>query len=170
MASPTGGEVALFDRNDGSFAVPVFQLPFGDPPPAAPPRPALWVAGLMDPSIISPGRGHFLRRGSFRSRTPRPSIPKTGRIYITAAGPALEDGSYTGLLYGLDIVGGEVQIAFAASDGRWQRHEPGDLARRHAGLCRGQQRGDERLRRGHGSGHLAGHRRAAGSASPGVGP
>ena len=42
--------------------------------------------------------------------------PRTGRIYITAAGP-LDDGSFTGLLYGLDIVGGEVQIAFAAPMG-----------------------------------------------------
>jgi hypothetical protein len=48
----TGGEVVLFDRNDGSSAVPVFQLPAGDPPPAAPPRPGLWQGGLMDPSII----------------------------------------------------------------------------------------------------------------------
>jgi outer membrane protein assembly factor BamB len=111
-----GGEVALFDRNDGSFAVPVFQLPAGDPPPAAPPRPALWVAGLMDPSIIPQVEAIFFGEVFQVANTPAVD-PKTGRIYITAAGPALEDGSFTGLLYGLDIVGGEVQIAFAAPMG-----------------------------------------------------
>jgi outer membrane protein assembly factor BamB len=111
----TGGEVVLFDRNDGSFAVPVFELPAGDPPPAAPPRPGLWQGGLMDPSIIPLIEAAFF--GEMMQVTNTPAVdPRTGRIYITAAGP-LEDGSFTGLLYGLDIVGGEVQIAFAAPMG-----------------------------------------------------
>jgi hypothetical protein len=103
----TGGEVVLFDRNDGSSAVPVFQLPAGDPPPAAPPRPGLWQGGLMDPSIIPLIEAAFF--GEMMQVTNTPAVdPRTGRI---------EDGSFTGLLYGLDIVGGEVQIAFAAPMG-----------------------------------------------------
>jgi len=111
----TGGEVVLFDRNDGSFGVSVFQLPVGDPPPAAPPRPGLWVAGLMDPAIISQVEAIFFGEDVQVANTPAVD-PRTGRIYITAAGP-LDGGAYTGLLYGLDIVGGQVQIAFAAPMG-----------------------------------------------------
>ena len=111
----TGGEVVLFDRSDGSLAVPVFQLPLGDPPPAAPPRPGLWVAGLMDPAIISQVEAIFFGEAVQVANTPAVD-PRTGRIYITAAGP-LDGGSFTGLLYGLDIVGGEVEIAFAAPMG-----------------------------------------------------
>ena len=111
----TAGEVVLFDRKDGSFAVPVFQLPIGEAPPAAPPRPGLWKGGLIDPVNIPLIEAAFFGEVLQVANTPAVH-PGTGRIYITAAGP-LDLGSLTGRLYGLDIIDGEVYIAFAASMG-----------------------------------------------------
>ena len=112
----TKGAVALFNRDDGSSAVPVFQLPAGDPPPAPPPRPGLWVNGLMDPAVIPLVEPAFF--GAMVTVANTPAVhPETGRIYITAAGPLDGGGGFTGLLYGLDIVDGEIEIAFASPMG-----------------------------------------------------
>ena len=52
--------------------------------------------------------------------------PKTGRIYVTAAGP--KDGTnYTGRLYGLDILDGEIQFLTGLVNGSRQRHKSGHL-------------------------------------------
>jgi outer membrane protein assembly factor BamB len=111
------GKVILFRRQNGKLALPIFELPQGVPPPSTNERPGLWANGLMDPAIL-----RFVEDGFFGDEAQvanTPSVhPETGRIYITAAGPLdSASGDLTGLLYGLDIVDGEIQIAFAASMG-----------------------------------------------------
>ncbi len=113
----TDGKVVLFRRQNGKLAVPIFELPQGVPPPSTNERPGLWAGGLMDPAIL-----RFVEDWFFGDETQvanTPSVhPETGRIYITAAGPlAAGSGDITGLLYGLDIVKGAIEIAFASSMG-----------------------------------------------------
>jgi hypothetical protein len=71
----------------------------------------------MDPAILRSVEDGFFGDEAQVANTPSVH-PETGRIYITAAGP-LDPGTgdLTGLLYGLDIVDGAIEIAFAASMG-----------------------------------------------------
>ena len=113
----TDGKVVLFRRQNGALAVPIFQLPQGDPPPSTNERAGLWAAGLMDPAILRFVEDWFFGDESQVANTPSVH-PETGRIYITAAGPYdTVNGSFTGLLYGLDIVNGQIEIAFASPMG-----------------------------------------------------
>jgi hypothetical protein len=113
----TDGKVLLFHRRDGSLAIPIFALPQGVPPPSTNERPGLWAGGLVDPAILRFVEDWFFGDEAQVANTPSVH-PQTGRIYITAAGPLdpVTNG-LTGLLYGLDIVNGEIQIAFAAPMG-----------------------------------------------------
>jgi hypothetical protein len=111
----TDGKVLLFHRDDGSLAVPMFALPQGVPPPSTNERPGLWAGGLVDPAILRFVEDWFFGDEAQVANTPSVH-PQTGRIYITAAGP-LVNGEITGLLYGLDIVNGQIQIAFEAPMG-----------------------------------------------------
>jgi outer membrane protein assembly factor BamB len=112
----TDGKVILFRRENGKLAVPIFELPQGVPPPGID-LPGLWAGGLMDPAIRRFVEDWFFGNETQVANTPSVH-PETGRIYITAAGP-LDPGTsdLTGLLYGLDIADGEMEIAFAASMG-----------------------------------------------------
>ncbi len=133
----TDGKVVLFERDDGELALPIFELPQGVPPPSTNERPGLWANGLMDPAILRFVEDWFFGDEAQVANTPSVH-PETGRIFITAAGPfdAVND-RFTGLLYGLDIVGDDddsdtdsdtdsdsdeddalrIEIAFAASTG-----------------------------------------------------
>jgi len=103
------GKVGLFQRDDGSAAVPVFAIPKGDPPPGMD-RPGIWAGGLMDPTIIREVEDGFFGDRAQVANTPAVD-PWTGRIWITAAGPFdTVEGEFTGRLYGLDIVSGALQI------------------------------------------------------------
>ncbi|MBW1685276.1 MAG: PQQ-binding-like beta-propeller repeat protein [Deltaproteobacteria bacterium] len=104
---PTNGKVMLFHRSDGSLAVPVFDLPGGDGPPSEPAPGGVWEGGYVDPKHIQTLWEGFLSAEREVANTPAVH-PETGRIYITAAAATAGDG----VLYGLDIVGGQIQIAF----------------------------------------------------------
>ena len=111
------GKVILFRRQNGKLALPIFELPQGVPPSSTNERPGLWAGGLMDPAILRFVEDWFFGDEAQVANTPSVH-PETGRIYITAAGPlAPGTGDLTGLLYGLDIVDGAIEIAFAASMG-----------------------------------------------------
>ncbi len=113
----TEGFVLFFNRGNGSLAVPepVFQLPPGVPPPSTPAPAGLWADGLMDPSVLQLVSDAFFGQAVQVGNTPSVS-PQTGRIFITAAGP-LEGDEFSGRLYGLDIINGEIEIALAGSMG-----------------------------------------------------
>jgi len=111
------GKVILFGRQNGKLALPIFELPQGVPPSSTNERPGLWAGGLVDPAILRFVEDWFFGDEAQVANTPSVH-PETGRIYITAAGPlAPGTGDLTGLLYGLDIVDGAIEIAFAASMG-----------------------------------------------------
>jgi outer membrane protein assembly factor BamB len=113
----TDGKVILFRRQNGKLALPIFALPKGVPPPSTLERPGLWAGGLMDPAILRFVEDWFFGDEAQVANTPSVH-PETGRIYITAAGPLDPvTGDLTGVLYGLDIVDGAIQIAFAAPMG-----------------------------------------------------
>ena len=102
------GKVVFLHRDDGSLAFPVFHLPEGLGPSGPPLPTGLWANGLIDPAIRE-----LVYQATFGYElqvTNTPAMdPNTGRIFITAAGVSPEDG----LLYGLDTVDGQFQIAFS---------------------------------------------------------
>jgi len=114
------GKVTLFSREDGSAAVPVFDLPGGPGPPTQTPPPGLWAGGLLDPEIIPRFFNSFFGREVEVANTPAVH-PRTGRIYITAAGATPDEG----VLYGLDVVNGQVEVAFQSSLGPGSGTSPG---------------------------------------------
>lgn len=107
----TDGWVLFFDRTTGSPAVKPFRLPHGEAPATGPRLPGLWQGGLVDREA-----GKLFEKIAFGFGVQvanAPAVhPETGRIFITAAGPR-EGGGYSGRLYGLDIVDGEVKIGFS---------------------------------------------------------
>lgn len=107
----TEGWVLFYDRVTGAPVVEPFRLPEGAPPEHGPKLPGLWQGGLFDPKA-----GELFKKIAFgfgvRVANAPAVHPRTGRIFITAAGP-VTDGRYSGALCGLDIVDGEVKIGFA---------------------------------------------------------
>lgn len=107
----TEGWVLFFDRTSGSPAVKPFRLPQGEAPATGPHLPGLWQGGLVDHDA-----GKLFEKIAFGFGVQvanAPAVhPTTGRIFITAAGPK-EGDRYSGRLYGLDIVDGEVKIGFS---------------------------------------------------------
>lgn len=106
----TEGWVLFFDPATGSPAVKAFRLPHGEAPATGPQLPGLWQGRLIDRDA-----GKLFEKIAFGFGVQvanSPAVhPTTGRIFITAAGPK-EGDSYSGRLYGLDIVDGEVEIGF----------------------------------------------------------
>lgn len=109
------GTVLFYDPETGELAVPAFQLPPGVAPETGPKLPGLWEGGLFDPEAAE-----LFKQIAFGYKVEvanAPAIhPETGRLFITAAGP-LEEGEYTGVLYGIDIGDREITIAFATRMG-----------------------------------------------------
>ncbi len=101
------GQVVLLDRETGALAAAVLELP-GGPSPEGPPIPGwVWAGGLMDPDTKD--RVLEILMGYRYEVSNTPAVhPETGRIYIMAAGRSLEEG----LFYGIDLVEGELRIAF----------------------------------------------------------
>ncbi len=101
------GKVAFYQREDGAPALPVLDLPGGPGPDAVPPPPGVFGGGLLDPALIDDLYNRLFGYGFEVNNTPAIS-PQTGRIFIVAAGETPE----VGVLYGIDIVGGQMEIAF----------------------------------------------------------
>lgn len=103
----TDGKIYLRHREDGAAAVPVFDLPGGHGPAGGVLPPGLWEGGLLDPAMIQVS--YDITLGFNVEVANSPAIDAdTGRMFITAAGATPEQG----VLYGLDIVNGVIQIAF----------------------------------------------------------
>ena len=109
------GKVLFYNREDGSLAIPMFQLPPGIPPAKGPALPGLWLGGLFHESVIELFKQIAFGYGVQVANAPAVH-PTTGRVFITAAGP-MENGSLTGVLYGLDIKDTGVEIGFATKMG-----------------------------------------------------
>ena len=108
----TNGKVVLMHRDDGSLALAILDLP-GGPGPEGPEAPdGMWAGGLMDPDIIQLVFDAFFGFGVEVTNTPAVD-PETGRIFITATGEVPTEG----VLYGIDVVEGELQVVFAAPIG-----------------------------------------------------
>ncbi len=105
------GQIMLFNRADGSLAVPVVDLPGGAGPTPPAVTAGLWQGGLMDPAIIADTFAAFFGYAFEVVNTPAVS-PQTGRIFITAAGST----SDVGRLYAIDIILGQLVIDPTFSD------------------------------------------------------
>lgn len=105
----SAGQVLFYHREDGSLAVPMFDLPGGLGPPGPDIPPGLWAGGLIDPSIIAAIAHAFFGFEVEVANTPSVDT-RTGRIFITGSGAEPNQGA----LYGLDIVDGTIGLAFAA--------------------------------------------------------
>lgn len=99
------GQVMLFNRDDGSLAVPVLDLPGGPGPESPPVTVGLWSGGLLDPAIIPEMFAAFFGYTYEVVNTPAVN-PYNGRIFITAAGSTVD----TGRIYALDIVDGQLVL------------------------------------------------------------
>ncbi|MBI1827668.1 MAG: PQQ-binding-like beta-propeller repeat protein [Planctomycetes bacterium] len=103
----TNGKVALFDRQDGSLAFPILDLPGGRGPSGPSASPGLWANGLMDSAVKQTVFDSFF--GYTQEVTNTPCVhPETGRIYITAVGNTPDEA----VLYGIDVLDDHLQIAF----------------------------------------------------------
>ncbi len=103
------GQVLLFQRADGALAAPIFDLPRGADSVGPTPPPGLWGGGLLDPQIIPV----VFRLTQFTIANTPAVDPAGGRIYITAAGATPEIGA----LYALELVDGQIAIAWQATMG-----------------------------------------------------
>lgn len=106
------GKVAFYQRQDGTLALPVLDLPGGAGPAAVPPPPGVFGGGLLDPTLIDDLYNRLFGYAFEVNNTPAIS-PQTGRIFIVAAGATPD----VGVLYGIDIVNGELEIAFQTEMG-----------------------------------------------------
>ncbi len=105
----TDGKVVLFDRASGELAAPVLELPGGGADVDSPKPRGLWDGGLVDPERVETVWDILL--GNIHEVANSPAVnPTTGRIYVTGSGTSPEKGH----LYGIDLVDGVLQIAFAA--------------------------------------------------------
>ncbi len=105
----TGGKVALYHRRDGTLARPVLDLPGGAGPPCQAVPPGLWDGGLLDPAIVSVVFCALAGLEVEVANTPA-LHPRTGRIFVPAAGASPDEG----VLYGIDVLPERLEIAFAA--------------------------------------------------------
>lgn len=109
------GEVLFYRAQDGSLALPPFQLPVGEADPKGPLLPGLWSGGLFDRNAADISKR--IAFGYSVQVANAPAVhPETGRVFITAAGPGKGE-AYTGVLYGLDIGEKQVKIGFALEMG-----------------------------------------------------
>jgi len=109
------GKVLFYHRHNGKLALPIFRLPKGVSPARGPDLPGLWQGGLFHESVIE-----LFKQIAFGYKVQvanAPAVhPETGRVFITASGP--KDGkALSGVLYGLDIKEGGVEIGFATKMG-----------------------------------------------------
>jgi len=103
----TDGKVVLFRRADGELAAPVLALPGGGAAVDSPKVRGLWDGGLVDPERAEMIWDILL--GNVYEVANSPAVnPVTGRIYITGAGTTEAAGHF----YGIDLVDGELRIAF----------------------------------------------------------
>ena len=105
----TDGRVMLLDRADGALNTPVLDLPGGGAAVDSPKVRGLWDGGLVDPARAEMIWDILLGNVYEVANTPAVN-PHNGRIYITGAGETEAGGN----LYGIDLVDGELRIAFAA--------------------------------------------------------
>lgn len=105
------GWVLFFNPSSGEAATKPFKLPTGVAPEKGPDLRGLWQGGLFDPDAAKMFEKIAFGFGVQVANAPAVH-PESGRIFITAAGP--KDGDdYSGVLYGLDIVGDEITVGFA---------------------------------------------------------
>ncbi len=106
------GKVAFYQRADGTLALPVLDLPGGPGPAAVSPPPGVFGGGLLDPTLIDDLYNRLFGYEFEVNNTPAISA-QTGRIFIVAAGATPD----AGVLYGIDILNGQMEIAFQAEMG-----------------------------------------------------
>jgi len=105
----TDGKVVLFIRETGEQSAPVLDLPGGASPLGPPIAKGLWNGGLIDPEKLDLVWDVLLGYKYEISNSPAVN-PKTGRIYIIGSGATEQEGHF----YGIDLVDGELKIAFIA--------------------------------------------------------
>ena len=108
----TDGKVAFFNREDGSLAFDVLDLPGVSGPPSREPPPGLCGGGLLAPEFVRPLWDLIYGREVEVANTPAVS-PQSGRIFITAGGATQDDG----VLYGIDTSPEGLRLAFSAPMG-----------------------------------------------------
>ncbi|MBW2289787.1 MAG: PQQ-like beta-propeller repeat protein [Deltaproteobacteria bacterium] len=101
------GKVLFFRPEDGSLAMPVLDLPGGSGPPAEDTPPASLWRDLMDPAI-KPFMFNLIQGWEMEVANTPAVHPRTGRVYITAAGAE----ATMGLLIGIDVGDDRLEIAF----------------------------------------------------------
>jgi outer membrane protein assembly factor BamB len=106
------GKVLFFRPEDGELAMPALDLPGGNGPPAEDTPPGSLWQDLMDPAI-KPFLFNLIQGWEMEVANTPAVHPRTGRVYITAAG-ALPG---TGLLLGIDVQDDHLEIAFQTSMG-----------------------------------------------------
>ena len=100
------GEVLILNRDDGSSAAPILNLPGGAGPPLPSTPPGLWQ-NLMDALIIDDI--YAILTGCKFEVVNTPAVnPVNNRIYITAGGSTPDEGAF----YGIDFTPGNLTIAF----------------------------------------------------------
>lgn len=109
------GKVVLLNPTNGTLAAPILPLPSGNPPLPRPVPPGLWSGGLVDSTRLAQFVAIVRGEGVQVANTPAVH-PRTGRIFIPAAGPKVGD-RLRGRLYGIDWVDGQLRIAFASEMG-----------------------------------------------------
>ena len=108
----TNGKVLFFWSHNGELAMPPLELPGGPgPAPEDEPPESLWK-DLMDPELV-PVIFNLIQGWELEVANTPAIHPKTGRLYITAAGKS----PGTGMLYGIDISDDALTIAFQAPMG-----------------------------------------------------
>jgi outer membrane protein assembly factor BamB len=101
------GQVLLLDPATGALAVPVLELPGGASPEGPPIPDWVWAGGLID--LRTRDRVLEILMGHRYEVSNTPAVhPRTGRIYVIAAGRSVEEG----LFYGIDLADGQLHIAF----------------------------------------------------------
>ncbi len=108
----TDGKVAFFYRDSGELAVPVFTLPVSQGKPSAPLPPGIWQGGLIAEAFHQQLWDILYGRNMAVTNTPA-IHNRSGRLFITSAAENPDDG----VLFGIDIVGGKIDIAFATPMG-----------------------------------------------------
>ncbi|MBW2294243.1 MAG: PQQ-binding-like beta-propeller repeat protein [Deltaproteobacteria bacterium] len=106
------GKVLFFRPEDGELAMPALDLPGGHGPPAEDTPPGSLWRDLMDPAI-KPFMFNLIQGWEMEVANTPAVHPRTGRVYITAAGPV----PGMGLLLGIDVHEDRLEIAFQTSMG-----------------------------------------------------
>jgi outer membrane protein assembly factor BamB len=108
----TDGKVAFFHRNNGEIALPILDLPGGPGPDAEDTPPSSLWRNLMDPEIV-PLMFNLIQGWEMEVGNTPAMDPRSGRLFITAAGATPD----TGVLYGIDILDDRLEIAWQAEMG-----------------------------------------------------